>query len=198
MNRLGLVVAASCIFVGSAWASPIIYTESGQLSGTLGATTLTDATFTFTLYGETANIVPFVGLPGVLLNLATSNSLLIDGSSGSFTEPMEIGVNQVLGVFAFLNEAITGGISFNDSGAIGYDLATPISVTGSAPFLLSSPIGTTLGALTITGAQNLSFTASTGVSEPASTSDVPEPASMTLLGAGLLALSGLRPLRQTT
>ena len=195
MNRLGLVLVVSSILGGAAWASPITYTESGQLSGTLEATSLTDAAFTFTFYGDTANIFPFVGLPGVLLNLATSNSLVISGSSGSFTDPMEVGINQVLGVVAILNEAITGGISFNDPAAVGYDLATPISFTGSAPFL-SNPIGTSLGALTITGVQNLSFTASTGVSEPASTSDVPEPASMTLLGAGLLALAGLRPRRQ--
>jgi hypothetical protein len=187
MNLLGVVFMALGILSGAAWASPITYTESGQLSGTLGSTTLTNTAFTFAFSGDTTNITqPF---PTEILNVAVSNSITIGASSGSFTTVVETGVNPVSGIIGFVDLTAFNGITFTSAGAVGYNLATQIFVTANTPFSASGSLGTTLGTLTITGAQNLTFTATTAV---------PEPASLTLIGPGLLGLTGLRLRRKRT
>jgi len=183
MKRLAIVMAGIGIFGAAVVASPIIYTESGQVSGTLGATTLTNAAFTFVFTGDTANITG----SGVLLNIPTSNSITIGASSGSFTTAVNVGVNTGSGIIGFTDLAKSNGITFTSAGAVGYNLATPISVTASTPFFDQGSLGTSLGTFTITSALNLSFTAITGV---------PEPASLTFVGAGLLGLMSLLLLRK--
>jgi hypothetical protein len=163
---LALAVAASA-FVQPLAAAPIFYVETGQLSGSLGSTVLTDASFTFTFYGDTANIT---SLSSSLLNPATSNSISIGASNGSFTTAVDAGVNPSYtsssGIVGFTDPSENNGITFVSTGAYGYDLATPISVSSVSAFYDEGSLATTLGTLTITGAQDLTFTATGGVPEP--------------------------------
>lgn len=178
-----MVWAGVCVLGGSALAGPITYTESGTLSGSLGATTLTNVSFTFVFNGDTANIVS--GNP--LLNPATSNSISIGAFNGSFTTAVEVGVGAA-GIIGFTDLSENDGITFSSAGAVGYNLAAPITVTAPTSHFASGSLETSLGTLAITGAQNLSFTATL----------VPEPASMSLLGLSLLGLTSLRLRRKST
>jgi hypothetical protein len=176
MKSFAMVLAAVGVFGGAVWASPITYTESGQLTGMLGGTTLTNANFTLVFNGDTANITGTT----TLLNTAISNSFTIGGVNGLFTVPVEVGVSPSQGNIGFDAPALAAGITF-PGGAFGYNLATPISVTALVPLFHTGSIPTSVGALVIGPAQNLSFTATLA----------PEPPSLTFLGVGLLALTGL-------
>lgn len=156
-------------------AGPITYTETGQLSGTLGTTVLTNTSFTFVFNGDTANITG----SNPLLNIALSNSLSLGSSIGSFTTAVEVGVNPLSGVIGFSNTAENAGITFTSATAVGYGLATPIAITGGTPLFYTGTFATSLGTLDITSAQNLGFTASGGV---------PEPGTLALVFIGLFGL----------
>ena len=174
--RLALVVvaAAALTLIQPLSAGPIRYVETGQLSGTLGGVGLTNVSFTFTFFGDTANITG----SNPLLNQAISNTIVVGASNGFFTTPVETGVNSTAGIIGFADLTQLNGITLSSAGAIGYNLAAPISVSGS-PFSASGSLGTSLGTLSITSAQNLNFTATAGVPEPGT------------LGLSALALIGV-------
>jgi hypothetical protein len=176
---LGLAIAALGSLQSLA-ASPITYVESGQLSGTLGTTGLNNVPFTFTFNGDTNNITGAGTSASPFLNAAISNSLTIGVSNGSFSPVIEVGVNNVQGQIGVTDPALTDGITFVSAGAIGYNLATAISVSNSSFYFASGSLATTLGTLTISGAQNLTFTAA-----PAT---APEPATSALSAFTLLGL----------
>ena len=72
------------------------------------------------------------------------------------------------------------GITFESAAAANSDLTMALDATAANPFFAGGSLSTSLGLLTITGAQNLSF-----VSVPAS---APEPGTL-----GLGSLAGLGP-----
>jgi len=178
---LGLAIAALG-FLQSLAASPITYVETGQLSGTLGTSGLNNVAFTFTFSGDTNNITGAGTGANPFLNEAISNSLTIGVSKGSFLPVIDVGVNNVLGQIGVTDPALTDGITFTSAGAIGYDLVTPISVSSSSAYFAGGSLATTLGTLTISSAQNLTFTVA-----------APEPATgilsvFTLLGLVLVCV----------
>src|SRR3954467_5429490 len=152
---IAVLAVALILFTQQSHATPIIYVESGQLSGTLGNTVLTNASFTFTFIGDTNNIftVPGSGsqiLPA-FLNPAISNTIVIGGSTGTFTSALVAFVDPP-GAFIGVIDWATGGfqISFFNAGTVGYNLATSIGPLTSSTFVRASGSATTsLGTLTL-------------------------------------------------
>ena len=166
-------------------AGPITYTMTGFLSGGLVTAPIEGAAFTFVFNGDTTNIFTS---GDTLLNPATSNSISITGfGSGQFTQTIDVGVNPTAGngITGFVDAGLNG-LSFKNAGFVGWNLATPIGpLTSATPSWASGVFTTSLGTLTITGARNLTFEATT----------VPEPATIALAGLALLCLAGFRKSR---
>ncbi len=160
-------------------ATPILYTMSGNLSGTLETATLSHVPFTFAFGGLTENIVTD---PNALLNPALTNRISLEGvGTGQFLDPILVAVNNVGGFGGFLTLGGSGaGIAYFDPGFIRWNLATQIAL-GAVPATQIRTIGTfntSLGMLTVTSVgQDLSFRAT-----------IPEPATPVLLGLGLFVL----------
>ncbi len=181
-RRWRFLVFALCLPLPMS-ATLISYTMTGDLTGTLGTAPITAASFTFVFVGDTTGI--YSSPPDVLLNPAISNSISITGfGSGQFTEGIVIGVNPVGGIGGFSTPILDlRGITFLNAGFVGWDLATPIGPLGNAtPPFADGSFATSIGALDITGASNLTFRADA----------VPEPATLALIGAGMLLLTLLR------
>ena len=155
---LAVLAVAAVVLTQPADASPIIYVESGQLSGTLGGTVLTNVPFTFTFISDTNNIIMGPAGCSCLLTRYISNSIVIGGSVGSFTSPEDAGVNPTVGIIGISDPTTDAfGISFVNDGAFGYDLATLIGpLTNPMVFVALGSADTTLGTLVLDpqGAQN--------------------------------------------
>jgi hypothetical protein len=162
-------------------AGPITYTMTGFLTGTLGTAPVTGAAFTFVFNGDTA------GISGTnpLLNPAITNSISITGfGTGQFTQAMVAGVNPTGGIGGFSDPSTANALTLENGGFVGWGLATPIGpLTNAAAYWASGSFTTDLGSLSITGARDLTFEATT---------TVPEPATAALAGLALLGLAGFR------
>jgi hypothetical protein len=182
MLCLGLLVSA---FLGikPLRASPIIYTESGLLSGTLGSTALNDVPFTFIFDGDTANI--FDTGAGTLFNPALSTSITIGSSTGVFDTAVAMGDGLPFGIIGFGVVGQEIGITFQSEGDLGYALDTPISLSAPTAYFAGGTLATSLGTLDITGAQDLALVAAT----------TPECETLALTGCGLLGLVALSKFR---
>jgi hypothetical protein len=186
----GLCLSVACSF--SLAASTIQYTESGQLSGTLGATHLTNVNFVFTFLSNTANVTGNGSTSNPFQNVATSNTISIGSSNGSFTSAVEVGDIGPYDLIGFSNTALTAFIAFQNAAAGSYNLGSAIGpLTSSTAYYDGGSLSTSLGTLTITGAQNLSF--------KATTTATPEPSMVGLIGFGLLGMivAGRRSWKRT-
>ena len=161
-------LTASVALVQTLAATPIYYVESGQITGTLGSTTLTDTSFTFTFYADTANITVSSG--PFWLNMSTFNNFDIGGNNGSFTSTIYVEANNPSsGVGMCIPSGGTCSndtVSFVGTGAGSYALATAVSIPQASGPYGAGTFATTAGTLTVTGAQNLTFTATLGTPEP--------------------------------
>ena len=175
----GLCLSLACSF--SVAASTIQYTESGQLSGYLGSTKLTNVNFVFTFLSNTANITGNGSTSNPFQNVASSDTISIGSSNGSFTGGVEVGDIGPYDLIGFSNTALNAFIVFQNAAAGTYNLGSAIGpITSSTAYYDGGALGTSLGTLTISGAQNLSF--------KATTTAAPEPSMVGLIGFALLGM----------
>jgi len=198
MKRFVLTVAAVALFgwVTPVLATPITYTEIVTGTGNLGGTSFTGALVTVTLTGDTSTVLsgtPF-GLcsPGPCFANPGNATVNVSGVGiGTFTDSMVVWDNPSLGInsISIFDLALPGAVLYlNNSAFATYDLRTSIGPISSPPGLFIHVYPTTLGNFTLTSvADSATFTATLG---PQAT--VPEPASIILLGTGLVAVARRR------
>ena len=183
----------------AASADTITYTFQGNATGSVGSTSFTNSAFTITLTANTSSISEFTAWSSTIFDVpATTATLSVDGLNTSITSAIGVFDNQTSEVFGL--SRITGpgigglGVDLLDMTNpmfATYNLGTPLSTVG--PFNMnnmgsfscsSGCVISVLGNVTMTSASDVS----TG-DPPVNT---PEPASILLLGAGLLAVAGIR------
>ncbi|MDE2181830.1 MAG: PEP-CTERM sorting domain-containing protein [Alphaproteobacteria bacterium] len=187
-------VAALVVTTGAALATPLPMYSSGSFAVTAFTSTKTDVTTTTSF----------------VLTSPTPNDVFIGSPSGSFAM---ISLPSTLGATTPLTFTTAGASSFDFTDAgLGTFTATSVTFGGKTPSgkgesVTYSVVGTfTLGSdwknagavlsanetwsLTQTGGPGTSISMSATFASPAST--VPEPATLTLLGAGLAGIGGFR------
>jgi hypothetical protein len=185
MKRLAMLVAAIGIFGGSAFASLITYVDTVIGTGALGASTFTSALVMITLVGDTANVTT---VSGFFYNAGTATVSVAGVGTATFTNPDMRAVDNPSGPRAGISDFTANrAILFTDNAVFAdYNLQSSIGP-------LSGPVSYNPGFSFPTRSGNFTLNSISGNSTfTATTSAVPEPASMTLLGAGLLALTGFR------
>lgn len=222
MHRTIVYVAtlavATLAFTPSAHATPIKYEITGSASGKIGATTFANATVDLVALGDTGGVTSlFSGQ--IFGNPFSSFSITIGGvGTATITDLSEIwavptvsglGNTEPIVVFGRIDappalDSITGiGATQSNalSGYMGDTAIGPITSGGGIGFPVgcSTPghdpcLHTTLGLLSFT--TNALFSPDTRTTFTATVNPVPEPATLFLLGSGVVALVGRRRARQ--
>jgi len=199
MKRIVVVLASIFVLLAVAMpgsAASITYTFSGTGTGDLNGVPFTDTAFTITSQANTGSINPacFTGVYCVRSNPAT---IAIAGfGPATFTTATEVfdNISGVLGFERWFD--MPDLLDLSNPAFVTYNLATSIGpIFVPTPFSVNQwncsdgCVNTTQGILNFSAISNVTFTASTG---PA----VPEPATLTLLGLGYLAVGAARRLRR--
>ena len=221
MKLVLILIAVFVLLLGvqsPAAASSITYVESATASGKIGATTFTNALVTVTISGDTSGVTPFdLGAPvgTILYNLGpatvnisgvgtatltqTTGIYIFNGaqalviSGGQISTPLA-----VMATGSFLDDSWTGLIMITDTGLAGYNLQTPVNITGQGGLCCISPEHTTsMGNLSFTVTPSNPLISDNNVGAVTTiTTRVPEPSSVLLLGVGVLSLFVIRRQRR--
>jgi hypothetical protein len=195
LTLIGLAVTLFLLQPSSAIADPITFTHQGVGSGVVGATPFSNASFTITATGDTSTRSLF------------GNAFFIDHTSATISISGVGTYNFNSGTRTFVNFYV-GVVGFSRAGFDGVDLFTgPPNAVFSSWDMLSS-IGPISGTASLawwgaplspvmTNSGQLSFSDSSGSATfTATVGNVPEPASLTLLGLGFGAAALGRRLRR--
>lgn len=191
-----MVIAASLLMTAAiataADAAPITFTFSGSGTGTDNGVAFANAAFSITGLADTSNVEPFPGQPGTIFLPFTSASMSLAGFAVNGSISPDLGIYDFSGY---------GGLESIVAGVPGYNLISGIpgnyNLTSSLGPVTFSPtdFGQFNNGFLLNGNQ-VNFTSMgtvtfTAVASPA-TSDVPEPFTLSLFGAGLLGAGALR------
>ena len=191
-NRIvpAVVLGIASIFVAASpsFAALITYTLETTASGSLGATTFTDATVVLTMTNNTTNVT--TSGPGEFENVGTVTVSVGGGSPVTFTDSTRVFSSQSVSTVGFEDLAVADILDSVSASFATYDLKTSIGpIVGSSEFDPSSSFATTGGAFVLTSAGDATFTAATTA--------IPEPSSwaMMLIGFAGLGYAGYRRAR---
>jgi len=187
-------IASALAAAAAAQAVPITYTFSGVANGTVGAQAFVRNDLLVTVTTDTTNIDTTrfgSGIPATAALLNASFSLSGFGS-GTLTQAVYVFNNQGTQTLGFGNIANNDLIDLENVAVplSTYGLVTPLTFMGTPPNFIFQfqNVGTSLGALSLSGLTDAVFTASVAA--------VPEPSTYGMLAAGLMVGVGAQARRR--
>jgi hypothetical protein len=186
--RTGRLIATAGLallgLVANAKASPITYTESATVSGSLNGVSFTNELLTLTGTGDTASVASGF----YFTNVVSATFSLAGFGSGTFTESIDVFDNQSVPGAGF-QKGPAGGLDLldilNNAALASYALTTSIGpITGSPAINSGTSFSTSRGPLILTSfSGDTTFTANAGT-----VSAVPLPGAFPLFATGLAGL----------
>jgi PEP-CTERM motif len=184
------VVAMIALFCAGARAAPIIYTEQGTGSGSLGGTSFTNAFIMIVVTGDSAAAFTTIGSPGLFENIGTATVAVTGLGSATFTNQMVAFDSQLVdwaGIADHTHLDLLTLVTVNPLFA-NYSLADSIGpASGSTQINVGQSYPTTLGSFILNSVSgNSVFSATT----------VPEPAAFALLCVGIAGILAIHSRRR--